>query len=463
MQNNKLKVIIPNNNLPERNYIITVLLGEFLGINFEIQVDAGNDHYEICLENNNRIIIEDHFFSKYADHLTYLNENNLPKDIQFSHNKFAPENDIPIIYGSNTFELKEADGKKEIICGMDLFASAFFMLTRWEEYVCNKKDELQRFPGRSSISFNYNFLHRPVVNEYAAMLGEMIQFLGRDDVAADRIFAFYITHDVDFVLKWYSFSRFIRALSGDLLKRKSLKLFCNDIADYLMTVFGIKEDPYNTFDFLMSSTEHINVKSYFNFMSEGKVTKKSANYKFTHPFVKKLLHTINHRGHIIGFHPGLSTFSSPEQWVRELNHLKSHSPQNIFCGRQHYLQFEVPNTWQIWNDAGMLWESSLSYDDEPGFRTGSCYAYSVFNFLTRKNLELKERPLIIMDKSLVLEHKELSADQLIDNSIALIKRIRKYNGDFVLLWHNSSFNTIEWKNYKRVYLSILDYLKAGDK
>jgi hypothetical protein len=459
-----VKIIIPNDNLPERKYIIEVLLGEFIGVDFEIQADAGKSNYEICLENHNRIIIEDHFFSKHNIDLTYLDENNLPAEIQFLQNKFAPENDIPVLYGSSLFEIKEEiSGKKEIICGIDVFASSFFMLTRWEEYVCKKKDKLERFSGRSSISFNSNFLHRPVVNEYATLLRHMLTFSGYDAPETQRRFTPYITHDVDLPLKWYSLSRFIRVLAGDLFKRKDLKLFFSNIVDYIMTLLRKKEDPYDTFDLLMSLSEKINTRSLFFFISEDKLTKQTVKYKLTDPFIKELMHSINNRGHYIGFHPDISTYNNPEAWMRELNHLKTQSPQNILFGRQHFLQIEVPITWQIWNDAGMLWDSSLTYNDEPGFRTGSCYPYSVFNFLTRRKLKLKERPLIIMDVALVLAHKDMSADQMIEKSKALIDQTRKYNGDFVLLWHNHCLNVVEWKDYIRVYTSIIDYLKPDNR
>jgi hypothetical protein len=458
-----LKVTIPNNNLQERTYVLEVLLGEFLQLDYKLQVNADYIHYEISLDNSSRVIIEDHFFSKYAEDLTYLNEKHLPVSIQFAQNQFLPEKDIPVIYGSDYLAITEkGEGNKEIICGIDVFASAFFMLTRWEEYVNKEKDKLQRFSGRSSIAYKNNFLHRPVVNEYASMLRQMLVFLGHPVPPPSRKFSAYITHDVDNPLKWYSLVRTIRVLTGDLIKRGSIKLFLSDMVDWFRTITGMKKDPFDTFDYLMTFSERLKTRSYFFFISEDKSSRTSKSYKITHPFIKKLIAEINDRGHHIGFHPGLSTFNNPERWMKQLNHLKDNVPQKILTGRQHYLQFEIPYTLQIWNDAGMLWDSSVSYDDEVGFRAGSCYAYSVFNFHTRKKLKLKERPLIIMDKALVLDHKEASADQLIEYSKTLIHNTRKYNGDFVFLWHNHSFNLPEWEEYKIVHTTIMENLKTDD-
>jgi hypothetical protein len=56
-----IKIYIPNNNINERKYIIDILFGEFLGLEYIIEI--GSQNYEIILEKNgNKLIIEDHFF-----------------------------------------------------------------------------------------------------------------------------------------------------------------------------------------------------------------------------------------------------------------------------------------------------------------------------------------------------------------------------------------------------------------
>ena len=455
-----VRIIIPRNNLPERHYIIEVLLDEFLGIDFEIQTDSNSSNYEIVVENGNRVIIEDHFFSKFKADQDYLNIGNLPEKIESARHPFLPEKDLPVIYGTTGINIREeSSGQKSIICGIDLFASSFFMLTRWEEYVSNKRDKLQRFSAEYSIAFKNSFLNRPVVNEYCELLWNLLNHAGCKAIRKERHFTPYITHDVDFIRRWNGVSSLLRALSGDLLKRRNLKLFFHNLKDFLYTKLKLKNDPYNTFDFLMTQSERRGYKSHFFFISAHEPARQGIYYKLSDPVAIQLMKDIQTRGHSIGFHPDLNSFKDGERWKKELEQLKSFSPQEIVIGRQHYLQFEVPVTWQIWNDMGMVWDSTLSYDDKPGFRTGSCYTYSVYNFLTRKKLQLKEKPLIIMDKSLVMHHRGLSITQLEDMAKEIIDRVRKYRGDFVLLWHNSCLNIPEWENYKSIYLTILDHLK----
>jgi 16S rRNA C1402 (ribose-2'-O) methylase RsmI len=102
----------------------------------------------------------------------------------------------------------------------------------------------------------------------------------------------------------------------------------------------------------------------------------------------------------------------------------------------------------------MEWDSSLSYADREGFRCGVCYPYRVFNIITRKKLNLKERPLIVMEGSLTT-YQNIIPQKMEEKIKFLMKKVQKYNGEFVFLWHNSSFNTSFWKKYEYIYENIL--------
>ena len=130
-----IKITIPNNFLPERRYIIDILFSEFLGLEYEI-IPRNTKEYEIILENDKKLIIKDSFFSNFEDGLDYLDRKNISEKIKFLKNQFIIEKNIPVIYGDDEFRIQE----NEIICGIDIFASSFFMLTRWEEYVNKTKD-----------------------------------------------------------------------------------------------------------------------------------------------------------------------------------------------------------------------------------------------------------------------------------------------------------------------------------
>ena len=121
------------------------------------------------------------------------------------------------------------------------------------------------------------------------------------------------------------------------------------------------------------------------------------------------------------------------------NMLKKNNIQvDKFGARQHYLRWQVPDTWQHYEDAGIEYDTTLSYADHIGFRCGICYEYPVFNFKTREQLKLKEYPLIVMDGS-GIDYMGLSYEEMEKRTIRLKHSCEKYNGNFVLLWHNDMF------------------------
>ena len=413
-----INIKIPNNNINERKYILDIFFDEFFGLDYNLEI--GLTDYEINLENGKKLILKDTFFNKYPKKLEYLKLENIPKKIE----------------------------------ELDIFAASFFMLTRWEEYVNKNRDNHNRFSATESLAFKEGFLDRPIVNEYVEELKNMLLNLDSHIVFKKREFKFIPTHDVDAPLLHYSLSKHIKASLVDLLKRKSIKLFFERNIDFFLTKLKFKKDDFDTFEYLMNESEKAGLKSYFFFMGKG-LTGYDNMYDSSNPFIKKLVEQIKNRGHFIGMHPTYNAYNDRNQFVKEKKELEKNLEASIIFGREHYLRFELPTTWQIWDDNGMQWDSTLSYADREGFRSGVCYEYSVFNILTRKKLKLKEKPLIVMESSFIGYQATITLEEMEKKIKLLVEEVKKYNGDFVLLWHNSSFYTPEWKDFKGVYERIL--------
>jgi len=449
-----IKIIIPNNNIEERQYILDIVFSEFLGLEYEIVIrhlrSVKSYNWEIELENGLKLIIKDYFFNKYLKDMEYLKKESIPSKVEFVHNKYAPESDIPIIYGSSSMNYSTTT----LVCGIDIFASCFFMLTRWEEYVNKNRDSHDRFLATESLALKNDFLHRPIVNEYIELLKNMLFELDNRLVFKEQKFELFLTHDVDSILLYPTLNSGIKTIVGDILKRKNIKLALTNILTKVQVHLGREKDPFDTFDYLMDISERLGVKSYFFFMGKG-IMKFDNMYNSRDKFIKDLIFKIKRRGHYIGIHPTYNAYNNFEQFAKEKKELEKNLNTNITFGREHFLRFEVPTTWQIWEDNGMDWDSTLSFADKEGFRCGVCYEYSVFNILTRQKLKLKEKPLIIMDSSFATYQKNINSIEMKNKIKLLINKVEKYNGEFVFLWHNSSFNTIQWKKYQNIYERVL--------
>jgi hypothetical protein len=63
--------------------------------------------------------------------------------------------------------------------GFDPFSAAFYLTSRYEEYLPYVKDRFGRFEARESFSYKMGFLKYPVVDHYAMMLRQSLSIVFR--------------------------------------------------------------------------------------------------------------------------------------------------------------------------------------------------------------------------------------------------------------------------------------------
>ena len=432
-----LKIIIPDNNIPEREYVVRCLFFDFLGLDYHLVLEEKCSTYTVCFEDK-QIIFKDAFFANMPVDLSYLNPENVPLNIHYLINEFTVEKDIPVIYGTD----EQLVCENIIFCGIDIFASSYFMLTRWEELIHKFRDNHNRFPGIESIAYKYNFLTRPLVNEYVEMLWNMMIKLGFKGERKKRSFEVSLTHDIDGLT--YSSAR---TIMGDFIKRKDFKLGLEH------TRFLLAHDPYDTFDFLMTCSEKIGVKSHFYFMASDTKREFDTGYYLNRGFFRTVVRRIKDRGHIIGFHPGYYTYDDAARWVYEKQLLEEAIKQEVKEGRQHFLRLDISKTLSIWDSNNMLIDSTLGYADKEGFRCGTGDDFYVFDIVKRQRLRLRERPLIVMDGT-IRQYQNYSLETVSEKIRNYFKIGKKYNMGITLLFHNSSFYG-EWEGYKEMYGNLM--------
>ncbi len=431
-----IKIMIPNNFIPERSYVIDILLGEMAGLEYGISISTSPD-YQLLLPNGKRLIIRDHFFANFDEANSYLFLQNIPATVPYVTHRFTDGLAVPMIYGDHELKVEP----HVITCGLDIFASAFFMLSRWEECVVKAEDYHRRFPVSAALAFKNGFLNKPVVNFYLVMLRCMLEYLGYYHEKAGVSFSFVLTHDVDALLKWLDWSHVWRTISGDLFKRHQLGLSIQRLQEFRAIRQGKQPDPFDSYDLLMDEAELLGTRARFYFMSSRPSRAFEDNHSPYSPFhsgAQRIFARIKSRGHIIGFHPGYTTYNNKELWQVQRAVLQNASGCLITEGRQHYLRFQVPDTWQLWADMGMVLDSTCAYSACEGFRCGTGHTYSVFNILTRQKLKLKEQPLIFMDTATNTTGWEPNSPTL-NTLFSLIETARNVDTPITLLFHNSTF------------------------
>lgn len=369
--------------------------------------------------------------------------------------------DIPIIYKgegniNKWVEYYKEDNVNSIETNIDIIASSFFMVSRYEEVVNPVEDKYERFPAYASLAYRQNFLNIPVVNAYIELLGSWIKSIdsriNMKKLWKGAGFAVCLTHDID-ELRKYRLRPPIRHLYLTLRERKIGKFFAL-LCDYLNS--KIRGDPYDKFDYLMDLSDRYGFGSSYYFMCRGE-NKFEKYYDVCNNRVIRLLRKIRDRDFEIGLHSSLNAYCDTRILTAEKDKIEKSLGSKIFGVRQHYILWKTPESWLTHEQAGFKYDDTLYFPNYEGFRGGICFPYKPFDILRNRTLNIWEVPITVMECSLFL-HQALSPSQVLKRTKSMIDTVSKYQGLFVLLWHNSSLNDYKYPGAKDVYESILKYL-----
>ena len=379
--------------------------------------------------------------------------------------------------------LIEPRGAEQVI-HYDILGLTYWMLARVEEIGRTDLDNHQRFPATASHAFKHGILDRPVVDEWLHLLGQVIQRQWPGVELKQHSARTLVSCDVDSPFAYNSWPsqlepvatdehgstrihkrddprpsvsirgktmaraayRLARGLAGDLLKRRSPSLAWRNLRGQWRARRGDHSlDPHRQgLEHIMAVNERAGRPAAFYFIPENTDPKLDNRVSLDDPRLRALLREIHARGHEIGLHPGYNTYQHPEAMTRSVQTLRrvleeEGIDQPQLGGRQHYLRWQTPTTARLWDDNGLDDDSTLSYADRPGFRCGTCFEYPLFDAVAQRALHLRERPLILMECSVIAErYLDLGYS---DEALALMQRYRdichRLKGDFTLLWHNS--------------------------
>jgi len=342
---------------------------------------------------------------------------------------------------------------------IDIVAGAFLLLTRYEEAVTGARDEHGRFPAEASAAESLGVLDRPLVDEYARWLGEWIRTVDSSVEPSrawtDRPAAACVTHDVD-ALKMFGGTKLARGLFRDLLRerapRRAVRRSTAAVRRYL---FGAS-DPFDTFGWMWSVADQAGFPSTY-FVLAGEAGARDGDYALADPATRQLLQAILRRGDEIGLHSGYDSHDCSDRLAAEQGALAETVGAEVCGVRQHFLRWSTPASWRARADAGFLYDSSLGYPDAEGFRCGTCTPFQPFDIDAREPLPLVEVPLVVMDGTL-RQYRGYAPAEALMHIERLIDAVVASRGVFVLLWHNSALNWVEWPGWREVYLRTLEML-----
>lgn len=340
--------------------------------------------------------------------------------------------------------------KDRIITNLDLFSSAFFMITGMEEVLGhNSRDEHGRFTFSRS-RWGKVYVDTPLVNVHAKVMIQWIKEIYGANLTSNRSFTAIISHDIDAPYYYGTF----RAEVSELINRGKSGSKYEDmkaIGNYLAVLLGKQPDPYDTFPYIQEQEGKRGIPStYFVMFSRDNM------WGLDREKYSRTLKNIQEAGNEIAVHPGYDSYHNPDLIRKELNNIETMSGARICGVRNHFLRFLMPATFNVLSKLGLSYDATVGYPDREGFRVGICTPYKPFDILRREIVDIMEIPQVVMDGTL-REYRNFSQEDAYAHVEKLIEKVFSMNGVIVFNWHNSFLiqNSNDWRT---VYERSLDCL-----
>lgn len=320
----------------------------------------------------------------------------------------------------------------------DMFAAIFFLLSRYEEYLPHQKDNYGRYAHEQSLAYREGFLDQPLVNQWLVLFGKELEQRFPGFQVKEQCFRFLPTYDID---EAYSFryKQWWRS-AGAALKDLAMGRW-KRFAQRRRVLNGLEPDPYDAFSWMddLHRPARDQVHPRYFFLLAAVTKGYDRNNPPDQPQVEALVRKLAAL-YPAGLHPSWQSGDNPALLLEEKERLERMTGIKITASRQHYIRFELPGTYRQLSAAGIQEDYSMGYGAINGFRASVASPFYWYDLEKEQTTTLLLFPFCFMEANAFFE-KGLTAVQGLDEMYCYFHTVRKVNGTFITVWHNTFLGT----------------------
>lgn len=435
---NKL-LIYTEQTSPRLVYTFNLLLKDLLGLQYELT--SAKEQFR------------EHEGPKFS-----YSTSSLQDELHFASVPFLFETDIkyqPI----NFIDWEDLVGFfpvfSESAVPFDVFATAFFMVSRYEEYLPHQKDKYDRYRASQSLNLKAGVLEKPIVNYYAKAIQKLLTTRFPELVFKTIPFRYNVTFDIDIA---YSYrGKGIKRTMGGLARSLLFSQFA-EAGERIKTLLHKSSDPYDTYDFILEVCRQHNLSPLFFFLL-GNESRFDKNLSHNSSALQQLIKRIG-KDYETGIHLSYRSHVASHIGKRELTRLENITGHSVSKNRYHYLRFQLPDTYERLFKLGITDDYSMGYAPHVGFRAGLCTPFKFFNLKRNEESLLTIHPISFMDTTFT-HYYNTDTQFALEKIRHLMNNVKTCGGDFTGLWHNNSFTEKnEWKGWREIFELIASEASA---
>jgi hypothetical protein len=431
-----LILIYSSHTSPRLENILKFIFNRILGVHFNITHDPQ--------EFKNSVLPKINYSTQRFEQCIHIE----PADLLFESNILQKKIEVSEWNGHKIFfeDHSHAD------IPFDIFAAGFYLISRYEEYLPFSADQHGRFEAGQRLAGQHGFLYDPVVDQWACMLGEMLQQRYPGFKPCEREFNYLSTIDVDNAYA-YLYKGTVRTLGAAM--RDLFRLDVDENIKRFQTLNGEK-DPFDTYGYLDALHQKYKIDPIWFFLV-GNYNTYDKNLPLDNEAFQQLIKEISQRAEI-GIHPSYESNKSFSQLKKEYDYLSGIIRKPVTKSRQHYLKLMFTETYQNLIQLGVKQDYTLGYATDVGFRAGTCTPFNFYDLYNEKETGLEIFPFHVMDTTLN-RYLKLNIEEAVQKIEKIIQKVKQVNGTFISLWHNESVSDHgHWKGWEPVYKKMLEII-----
>jgi hypothetical protein len=341
------------------------------------------------------------------------------------------------------------------LIGVDLISAAFYLLSGWQEYFSDERDQHERFPFSASVQYRYGFVDTPVVNYYFDILKTAIEHVTGQPLQTRRwaggaAWAAFITHDIDNLYSAW------KAPAKAALRRFDLLSFGRKMWRHFT-----RPDAWDNLAHVQQTVSAHGAKSTFFFLPEHrKAANGTPNADYRYHQVRSLLNNVLQAGTSIELHGSIGTSTNANKLHYDAEQICHFGPTGQGL-RFHYLSWEPRTTPALVDELLFAFDTTLGFAEHFGFRNSYCLPFQPFNFALGKAADFLEIPLNVMDATLHHpNYLQLAPEEILPALTPMLQEIERFGGVCTVLWHNENFDPANKHNGPRQFHELMEYLRS---
>lgn len=331
----------------------------------------------------------------------------------------------------------------------DIFAAAFYLLSRYEEYLPHVKDQYGRFLATESVAFKNGFLHQPVVDIWAQKFKEALQLQFPEFEFPKKTYSIKPIIDVPSPYH-FKLKGIMRSFGGVVKDVFALKL--KNLYNRFMVIFGLKHDPYDTFKYIINRQRLSKFKFlFFFYIGDYSTYDKGVNPQKS-GFVSLIKHVADYCE--VGLKTSFFAIDNVAILKKEKLTMEDILNTTLKASRQSFSKINLPESYRNLIELEILEDYTMGYVNQIGFRAGSCTPFFFYDLDYEIQTPLKVHSYHVMDYSLLKNYSLLDKKKTLNE---IINEVKQVHGQFIPVFHNYTFSDIErWKGFKELFNIILE-------